>query len=110
MGSLILLERNGWKDVRRYRFYDRRPFNGGQPRNYWSFYYTEHITDYTTSINDVMNADFLGQYSGPNSNDNLTPRNVVYFNWRFVMTNNVETQPAVSPVIESFAVTYRFGR
>lgn len=31
----ILLERNGWKDVRRYRFYDRRPFNPaaflGQP-------------------------------------------------------------------------------
>lgn len=25
----ILLERNGWSDVRRYRFYDRRPFNAG---------------------------------------------------------------------------------
>jgi SAM-dependent methyltransferase len=23
----LLLERSGWKDVRRYRFYDRRPFN-----------------------------------------------------------------------------------
>lgn len=23
----VLLERNGWRDVRRYRFYDRRPFN-----------------------------------------------------------------------------------
>jgi ubiquinone/menaquinone biosynthesis C-methylase UbiE len=23
----VLLERNGWKDIRRYRFYDRRPFN-----------------------------------------------------------------------------------
>lgn len=23
----ILLERNGWREVRRYRFYDRRPFN-----------------------------------------------------------------------------------
>jgi len=31
----VLLERNGWRDVRRYRFYDRRPFNPagflGQP-------------------------------------------------------------------------------
>ena len=23
----LLLERNGWKDIRRYRFYDRQPFN-----------------------------------------------------------------------------------
>jgi len=25
----LLLERTGWRDVRRYRFYDRRPFNAG---------------------------------------------------------------------------------
>jgi hypothetical protein len=32
----VLLERNGWRDVRRYRFYDRNPFAPaaflGQPR------------------------------------------------------------------------------
>lgn len=26
----VLLERNGWRDVRRFRFYDRRPFDPGQ--------------------------------------------------------------------------------
>jgi hypothetical protein len=33
---------------------------------------------------------------------------VRYFNWRFIMKNNVEADPAVSPDLESFAMIYRF--
>ncbi|MEE9126413.1 MAG: hypothetical protein V3U11_04680 [Planctomycetota bacterium] len=33
---------------------------------------------------------------------------VKYFNWRFIMRNNIQADPPVSPRVESFAVSYRF--
>ncbi len=51
---------------------------------------------------------FVSSFAGPN--DQFLAANVSYFNWRFLMRNNVDADPAVSPVIDSFAVTYRFER
>ena len=55
-----------------------------------------------------MDPEFTGKFAGPT--ETFLPSDVKYFNWRFIMKNNVEANPPVSPVIDSFAVTYRFER
>ncbi len=91
------------------RKYDRRPFNGTQ-RNYWTHYYTQHLTRYTSDVQELMSNNFLNGFAGPNANDTFTNEEVQYFNWRFVMTANTEVSPPVSPGVESFALSYRFER
>ena len=49
---------------------------------------------------------FTDRFGGPN--EVFAPADVKYFNWRFIMRNNVTASPPVSPKIESFAVSYRF--
>ena len=39
--------------------------------------------------------------------ESFEPSDVKYFNWRFIMKNNVEANPPISPLIQSFAVAYR---
>ena len=87
------------------RKFDDRPVSGSA-RNWWAFYYNRHVTDYTTNLNQLMDGAYLNQFAGPN--ESLTPRDLVYFNWRHVMRNNVDASPPLSPVIDSFAVAYRF--
>ncbi len=89
------------------RKYDDRLVNG-QARNHWAYYYNRQVTSYTTDINEMMESNFLVNFVGPN--ETLAPDEVKYFNWRFIMRNNVEATPPVSPSVESFSVTYRFER
>ncbi len=77
-------------------------------RNWWSYLYTEHVTDYSTEVDDLTDTGFLSRYSGPNANDRLTPLDVVYFNWRFIIVSNVEATPTISPSTDAFAISYRF--
>ncbi len=44
----------------------------------------------------------------PHGVESFLPQDVKYFNWRFLMTNNVEANPPISPSIDTFMVTYRF--
>jgi hypothetical protein len=88
------------------RKFDDRGIPGASSRNWWAFYYNRHVTDYTDDLNDLMDDDFLSPFAGPN--ESLTPRDIVYFNWRFIMRNNVDSNPPVSPTVESFSIAYRF--
>lgn len=90
------------------RKFDDRPAANGQPRNFWTYYYNETMSDYTTNIGDLSSNQFLAQFASANvpfSVDELR-----YINWRFVMSNNTDASPAISPSIESFAISYRFER
>lgn len=89
------------------RKYDDRPVNG-QARNFWTYYYNRNVTTYVNNPNKLMDAAFTSQFAGPN--EAFLPRDVRYFNWRFILKNNVDANPPVSPTIESFAVTYRFEK
>lgn len=75
-------------------------------RNYWTGPYNLNVTDYVDDPNRLTNATFLASYAGPF--DSFRPNEVRYFNWRFIMKNNVDAAPPVSPALESFAMIYRF--
>ena len=66
------------------------------------------MSEYTRNITDLSTDSWTSQYSGPNENFNA--RDVRYFNWRFIMRNNVDASPPISPTLDSFAVTYRYER
>ena len=89
------------------RKYDDR-LVGGASREWWAYPYNKNITEYTRDIGDLQSDGFIGRYAGPR--DIFLARDVRYFNWRFLMRNNVDANPSVAPAIESFAVTYRFER
>ena len=91
------------------RFDDRpSPLTGGAARNWWTYFYNRTVTTYTAEPNTLMDPLFTNSFSGPF--ESFLPHNVKYFNWRFVLTNNVETTPPISPSINTFIVTYRFER
>ncbi len=75
-------------------------------RNTWTYLYNLNLTTYQEDPNRLMVANFTDQFGGPN--ESFTPADVRYFNWRFIMRNNVQANPPVSPIIESFSVSYRF--
>jgi hypothetical protein len=89
------------------RKYDARTVTSGGTREWWTYMYNSNITEYTRDIGDLASDSFVTRFRGPA--DVFSARNVRYFNWRFLMRNNVDANPPVSPAIESFAVTYRFG-
>ncbi len=72
----------------------------------WAYYYNEQVTDYTRTISNLSSDAFTSQFTSPV--EQFDARDVRYFNWRFIMRNNVDANPPVSPAIDSFAVTYRF--
>jgi hypothetical protein len=80
----------------------------GVKRNYWTYYYNRNVTSYVTDPNVLMDRDFLSGFAGPR--DSFGPDDVKYFNWRFIMKNNVEANPPVAPVLDSFSVSYRFQK
>ncbi len=75
-------------------------------RNFWTYPYNEHVTDYVDDPNRLTDAAFLAGYAGPA--DSFRPNELRYMNWRFIMKNNVDASPPVSPSLESFATVYRF--
>jgi hypothetical protein len=56
--------------------------------------------------NRLTDPTFLPRYSGPF--DSFPTNDVRYVNWRFIMKNNVDVTPPVSPYIESFAMVVRY--
>ncbi|MCC6670157.1 MAG: hypothetical protein IT458_03795, partial [Planctomycetes bacterium] len=89
------------------RKFDDRSLNG-QPRNTWTYYYNRNVTEYAQDPNALMDIRFTSQFAGPN--ESFQPQDVKYFNWRFLMKNNVDVVPPATPSVQSFAVTYRFER
>jgi hypothetical protein len=89
------------------RKFDDRLVNG-RARSYWAYYYNRQVTDYTTDIANLSRDQFTSQFVG--ANETFRASDVRYFNWRFIMRNNVDATPPVSPSIESFAVAYRFEK
>ena len=83
------------------------PF-GSSSRDWWTYHYNRTITSYTEDPNDLVDSSFTNQFSGPH--ESFEGKDVRYFNWRFIMKNNVESDPPVSPRIESFAVSYRLNQ
>jgi hypothetical protein len=77
-------------------------------RNWWAYLYNRHVTSYVEEPNTLVDEAFTTQFGI--ETDPLRPHDVRYVNWRFVMTNNPEAQPPVSPSIETFALAYRFQR
>jgi hypothetical protein len=75
-------------------------------RDFWTGPYNQNVTDYVDDPSALSKATFLSAYAGPF--DSFQPNEVRYFNWRFIMKNNVEAAPPVSPALDSFALVYRF--
>lgn len=89
------------------RKWDTRPMPGtSTARNWWTYLYNRTVTAYVDDPNTLMSAAFAAQYAGPN--EAFTPRHVRYVNWRFVVGNNADASPPVSPSIDTFALSYRF--
>jgi hypothetical protein len=89
------------------RHYDDRNIGQGA-RNGWTYFYNRTVTTYLSDPNKLLDPDFTNRFAAPN--ETFRPQDVKYVNWRFIMRNNVEASPPVSPTIESFALTYRFER
>lgn len=85
-----------------------RKFDDRALRNWWTYLYNRTVTSYTDDPNLVFSPQFTDRFAGPF--ESFRPDDVKYFNWRFVMTNNVEASPPVSPSIDTFSVAYRFER
>ncbi|MCB9887874.1 MAG: hypothetical protein H6838_20510 [Planctomycetes bacterium] len=91
------------------RKWDSRPIPGtSTARNWWTYFYNRTVTSYVSDPNQLVDPAYTLQFAGPN--ETFTPADVRYVNWRFVTTNNTDAQPPVSPVIETFALSYRFQR
>jgi hypothetical protein len=90
------------------RKFDDRPssFTGGASRNWWTYFYNRTVTTYTESLNTLMDPVFTTSFGGPL--ESFLPEDVKYFNWRFLMSNNVDASPSISPTIDTFMVAYRF--
>jgi hypothetical protein len=91
------------------RHWDTRNIQGsGTRRRWWTYMYNETVTPYTEDPNDLADIAFTNKDSGPY--ETFKPEDVKYFNWRFIIKNNVEASPPISPKIESFAVAYRLSK
>lgn len=75
-------------------------------RNWWTHFYNRHLTTYVEDPNLLADPTFTARFAGPS--EAFTPQNVRYVNWRFVMANNVATEPPVAPSIDAFALSWRF--
>ncbi len=91
------------------RHYDNRPgLDSGVARKTWTYLYNRNVTDYTSDIQQLTDLHFTNEFGGPN--ESFLPADLRYFNWRFIMGNNVSGVAPVSPTLKSFAVSYRLLR
>ncbi|MEE2888139.1 MAG: hypothetical protein VX951_11985, partial [Planctomycetota bacterium] len=89
--------------------WDNRNIQGtGTRRRWFSYLYNETVTSYTEDPNDLTDLDFTDTFSGPN--ESFKPEDVQYFNWRFLLKNNVEVTPPVAPKIQAFSCAYRLSK
>jgi hypothetical protein len=77
----------------------------GAAWNHWVHFYNRVVTDYVADPARLHDAEFTRTY-GPR-NRTFQPHEVRYVNWRMVLGNNVDTNPPVSPKLESFGLVYR---
>lgn len=90
------------------RKWDQRTIpNTSTARNWWTYLYNRTVTTYVEDPNTLMTPSYTAQFAGPN--EAFTPRDVRYVNWRFVTSNNVDANPPIAPVIDTFALAYRFA-
>jgi hypothetical protein len=85
-----------------------RKYDDRGNRGAWTYFYNRQITGYTKELNELMDPNFTSRFQGPT--ETFTPADVKYFNWRFIMLNNVDANPPIAPRLQSFAITYRFER
>jgi hypothetical protein len=83
-----------------------RHWDDRRGRNWWTYMYNKTITTYVDDPNQLMRTKFTNSFSGPS--ESFEAKDVKYFNWRFIMKNNLEVDPPLSPRVESFAISYRF--
>ncbi len=88
------------------KFDDRQ--SGGVARNWWTYFYNRTVTTYVLDPNQLFDSTFLARFNGPN--EGFTPTDVRYVNWRYLMSNNIDASPPVSPAIDTFTLSYRFQR
>jgi hypothetical protein len=89
------------------RHFDDRNFGQGA-RNGWTYFYNRVVTSYVAEPGRLLDPAFTSRFAAPN--EVFRPQDVKYMNWRFLMRNNVEATPPVSPVIEAFVLAWRFER
>ena len=89
------------------RKFDDRKLNG-VARMAWTYNYNRNVTRYTSDPNALMDTRFTSLFAGPN--ETFLPSDVKYFNWRFIMRNNVDAATPAAPKIQSFSVSYRFEK
>jgi hypothetical protein len=75
-------------------------------RAWWTYLYNRTVTNYVADPNTLMDIRYTSKFASPR--EPFEPKHVKYFNWRFIMKNNIEAEPPVSPKFESFAMSYRF--
>ena len=89
------------------RKWDTRPLPGSSAqRDWWTYLYNRTVTSYVEDPNELTKPEFAASFGGPN--EPFLPRDIRYVNWRFVMQNNVASNPSVDPYLETFAFSYRF--
>ena len=77
-------------------------------RNWWTHFYNKTVTAYADNPNLIVDPAWTAQFAAPN--EQFTPQDVRYLNWRFVTTNNVDASPAVAPTIDTFSLSWRYQR
>ena len=53
-----------------------------------------------------MDPAYTIDFAGPN--ETFNPGDIRYVNWRFITSNNTLASPPVAPIIETFALSYRW--
>ena len=86
----------------------RSPYNPSvSNRDFWTHFYNRTVTDYVEDAELLRDRIWLQQFVA--TSETFGPGDIAYFNWRFLMTNAMDSNPAVGPAIESFAVAYTFS-
>jgi hypothetical protein len=78
----------------------------GQPRDWWTHFYTRNLTAYTRDADDLSDPAFIARFAGPR--DVFGPDDVRYFNCRLILRNGMDGGLPTVPRLDSFMVTYRF--
>jgi len=84
------------------RFFD------SSTRDWVNHKHTVNLTGYVSDPNELMNQDYLRQFTI--ANQPLRPQDVKLLNWRFVFHNNIDVNPSTTPTLDSFALVYRIGK
>ena len=65
--------------------------------------YNETVTTYTEDATDLSSPAFATQFSSPVQAFEVV--DIKYFNWRFIMKNNILADPPISPKIPRTRLT-----